>query len=792
MLDHLRQDLRVALRALRSRPTFTAVALVTLALGIGANAVIFSVTSGLLLRPLPYGAPERLAALWPGRFISSAELLYLRDHARTLAAVATFSPGWSVALAGEGEAVQLAGARTSANFFGTLGVRPAIGRGFAADDEHPGAEPVAILSDALWRARFGADPAIVGRRIYLDGNPHTVVGVMPRGFEFHRPGTELWMPIGIDPGAWHYRGAIALAVGRLRPGATVAAADAELRALRAPMVNALGLRPDSTEHPAARPLRELLVGDVRAPLLVLFGAVAFIACIAVANVANLLLVRVAERRRELAVRVALGAGRGRLVRQFLVEGGTLAVAGGALGVAGAAAAAPVVRRLLPGDTPLVGSVGVDWRVLAACAAVVLGSTLLFATAPVFAAARSADPAALRARGDAGGRRGGWLRAGLATAQVALALVLVVGAGLMVRTLWNLSHIDPGFRAEGVVTVQLQPSAGDAARRHYFRDAAAAIRRVPGVVAVGAVHHLPLSGYSWGADVEADGEPLPSGGAPRAGWRIVDGDYFRAMGIPLLAGRTFDARDDTAAVPAVMISDRLAAALWPGRSALGRQLTAGNATLRRTATVVGVVGGVRHDALASDPGLELYRPASQQLAGAMTFVVRTAGDPMALAAPVRRAVRAVDPDVPIAALRALDDVVAASVVRPRLITRVLVAVAVVGLLLGAVGVYGVVAFAVGQRAREMAIRLALGAEPGAITRLVLRAGVGYAAAGIGVGLPGALILARGLRGQLFGVDAVDPATYAAVAMVIATAVIAACWRPARRAARAEPMAALRGD
>jgi predicted permease len=794
MLRSALQEIRVAVRTLRARPAFAATALLTLALGIGANTAVFSVVHGIVLKPLPYAAPDRLVGLWPDHFFSNAEMLYLQEHSRSLERMELFSPGWTVTLTNSGEPAQLVGARTSAGLFDALGVRPFLGRTFIPDDSRPEASSVAILSHELWRTRFGADPGMVGRQVTLDGGPSTVVGVMPPGFRFHRNDVELWMPLAIDPSAWFHRGGTSVGVGRLAPGMTPATALVELRTFITPMREAFQYTADYGEGVNVVTLHEMLVGNVRTTLLILFGAVGFIVLIAAANVGNLLLVRAAERRREIAVRVALGAARGRIVRQFLIESLVLSAGGGALGFALGWLGVIALRRVLPADTPRLGEVSVDLTVLLVCTGVAVIAGILFGLAPALLAARTDPQGALRARTESGaGRTGERIRGSLVAAEVGLAFVLVVGAGLMIRTLWNLSHVDPGFRSANVLTFSLQKAGNEAARRRYYLDVADQLRRVPAVRDVGAIQHLPLSGSSWYADLEVEGRALaPGDSPPRVAWRLILGDYFGTMGIPLRAGRGFEARDDSGSAPVAIISASFAARIWPGESALGKRFTAGNATVRRPVTVIGVVGDVRHDALTGTPAIELYRPVTQQLAGAMQFTVRTIGDPAQRAAAVRDVVRSVDADVPIANMRSLDSVVAQSVAGPRVVMSLLLAFALVGVALGAVGVFGVVAFAVSQRTHEIGVRLALGAGESSIARMVVWSGARYALIGLGAGAAGALALSRVMQGLVFGIGATDPITYIGLAVLLMSVVVIASLVPAWRATRVDPMEVLRWE
>ena len=794
MLRSVVHDARIAVRGLRKRPAFAATALLTLALGIGANTAVFSVVHGIVLEPLPYAAPDRLVGLWPGHFFSNAEMLFLRDRSRTLAQVELFSPGWSLALTGDGEPAQLTGARTSAGFFDALGVRPLIGRSFTADDSRPGAPGVAVISHDLWRTRFGSDPAITSRRVIIEGAPVAIIGVMPPAFRFHSNDVQLWTPLAIDPAAWFHRGGTSIGIGRLAAGATPLMVLAEMRSFVIPIREALQYPADYGEGLDVVPLREMLVGDVRGTLLLLLGAVGFIVLIAAANVGNLLLVRATERRREVAVRVAIGASRGRIVRQFLVESVTLALMGGALGLALGWLGVGVLRRFLPADTPRLADVEVDVTVLAVCAAIAALTGILFGVGPAWLAARTDPQGAMRARTGSGARRTGErIRGAMVAAEVALAFVLVIGAGLMLRTLWNLSHVDPGFRSANVITFSLPKSGGEATRRRYYIDVLERVRQVPGVTHAGAIHHVPLGGFSWFSDIEVEGRELPPGTSPpRAGWRLILGDYFAAMGIPLLAGRLFGPMDDSASTPVAIVSQSFAARMWPGESALGKRFTAGNATLRRPVTVVGVAGDVHHDALAGDPAIELYRPATQQLAGAMQYTVRTAGDLDAVMAAVRDAVRTLDANVPIANLRSLDSVVAQSIAGPRVLMTLLSIFAAIGIVLGAVGVFGIVAFAVSQRTHEIGVRIAVGAGGSSVTRLVVWAGVRYAIGGIALGLVAAIALSRLMRGLVFGIATTDPLTYMALALLLLVVVVLAGLVPARRAARLDPMMILRSD
>ena len=791
-------DLRYAVRGLRRRPGFTAVATLTLALGIGANAAIFSAVRGILLRPLPFREPHRLVAFNAEQFIANAELLYLREHARSLADVAAMSPGWGMALTGVGEATQLTTARASTNLFDLLGVRPTYGRSFQSDESAPGRETVAILGHALWAERFGSDPSVVGRRIILDGTPYTVVGVLPPGLELLGRSADLWTPLVIDPDAWFHRGAVSWMVARLHTGVTIAQARAELHTLFPQMRAAFDFAPDYYLNVTLLPLHERTVGSVRTVLIVLLAAVGFIVMIAGANVGNLLLMRAASRRREIAVRTALGATRGRVIKQLLVESVVLALAGAACGAVLGALGVRVLRSTLPSDVPRVSAIALDVPVLAVCAALAILIGIACGLAPAFLASGGDPQDSLRgARGVMGRVGGERARATFVVAEVALALVLVIGAGLMMRTLWSLTHVAPGFRSEGVLTLRLQPTgdrySGGARLPDYVTTVLDRLSTLPGVQSTGSIHHLPLAGYAWYANIDIDGRVRAPGEAPlRSGWRVISGDYFQAMGIPLLRGRAFTAADTRAATPVAIVSEAFAREAWPNEDPIGKRFQAGNATRTGAVTVVGVVGGVRHVTLDAAPAPEMYRPLAQTPMPMVTVVLRTVGDPLAVAPFARQTIRAIDADVPISDLRSVDQVISASVARPRLVMALLMVFAGVGVILGAVGVYGVIAYAVGERRQEIGVRIALGADPRTVAGSVVLRGVRYAAIGVVIGLAGAFAATRVMRTLLFGVGATDPATFAALSVFLIGIAALASYLPARSAARTDPMVALRSD
>jgi putative ABC transport system permease protein len=795
-LETVLHDVRYALRTLRKSPAFTLVALTTFALGIGATTAVFSVVNGIVLRPLPYKDPDRLAAIWPSVTISNAELLYLQQNASSFSAVSAFSPGWGVALTGSGEPRQVDAARVSTNFFRTLGARPALGRTFADGESSPGAWNVAVLSDALWAAQFDRDPKIVGRIVDLDGNPTRVLGVMPPAFEAFQPRVDAWLPLQIDPSSPFYTGQTALGFGRLAPRATFASATSQLASLAPRMRAAFNYTEEYGRGNTVTALHDSLVGNVRQSLLVLLGAVAFVLLIAGANVGNLLLVHAVGRRRELAVRRALGASRRQIVQQMLVQSLVVAVAGGIVGTALGVAGVRGLKALLPSTLPLLAGVSVDARVLFTSAAITILIGLAFGVAPALSATRVDPDGALRISGAAGVNRGGArTRRTLVVVEIALAMVLVVGAGLMTESLWRLSRVDLGFDPRGVLTFRIQPSSGQVSSVEqtiaYFNEMLRRVAAQPGVERVGAIQHLPLTGFNWSGDLSIESRPIPATAThPRVTWRSIAGDYFGAMRIPLKRGRLFLPTDTRAASPVVIINEAMAKHFWPGGDPIGERIRTGNGTRNDWATIVGIVGNVRFQSPSAPPGDELYRPNTQQGLVFMRFVVRTSGDPLALMPRIHGAIRSIDGTVPIADARELGAVFSASTATPRTVAILLLAFAGVGLALGAIGIYGVISYGVSQRTRELGIRTALGALEGRIVLMVLREGVQLAIAGILIGGVGALVAARSLHSLVFGVTTTDVPVYASVAFVLAAVAVLASWIPARRAAKVDPLVALR--
>jgi predicted permease len=646
-------------------------------------------------------------------------------------------------------------------------------------------------------SQFNGDPTVVGRVVNF-GSPHRVIGVMPASFEAFQAGVDAWLPLQIDRSSRFYTGQTALAFGRLAPSTTFAAATSELQTFVPQMRAAFNYTEEYGRDGVVASLHDSLVGGARGSLLVLLGAVAAVLLIAGANVGNLLLVHTIARRRELAVRRALGASRGQIARQLVVQSLIVSLGGGVVGTLLGIAGVRALKTILPASLPFLNSVSIDWRVLATTAAITVGIGLLFGIAPALLATRVDPEGALRVSPSSGGGRASEsMRRALVVAEIALAMVLVVGAGLMTTTLWRLNHVDLGFEPSGVLSFRLQPPSLNSSSidevRGYFDGMMQRIAAQPGVIAVGASQHLPLTGFNWRGSLDIEKSPLPATAThPNVVWRSVAGDYFGAMKIALERGRLFLPSDTRGAPPVIIINDAMARRYWSGRSPIGERIKIGNGSRNDWATIVGVVGSVRFVSPSTEPGDEVYRPNAQQGQGSMFMVVRTTGDPMRIAGSVRTAVRSLDTTVPIADMRVLGDVFAASTATPRTIALLLVGFAAVGLVLGAIGIFGVVSYAVTQRTRELGIRSALGALEGRIVAMIVGEGAKLALVGIAIGAAVSVFAARSLKTLLFGVTTSDPRVYGTVAIGLVIVAVVASYLPARRAARVDPLIALRSD
>jgi putative ABC transport system permease protein len=809
-MDALWQDLRFGVRMLRRSPLTTGLALLTLALGIGANTAIFSVVDGVLLQPLPVPHPERLIRVIdtnPGkdlpRFGSSApNFRDWREQSRAFESLAAFHPNtYNLSAASTPET--LAAGNVTWEFFRVLGARPALGRFFRPEEDRPGAARVAVLSNALWRSRFGGERGVLGRRVLLDGHAHTVIGVAPTAAAALSPEIAVWVPLAADYQQWR-SGRHLRVFGRLRAGTGLARAQAEMSAIAARL---------ERQYPAdnlgwgvrLRPLHEEMVERIRPALVLLRLAVGAVLLIACANVASLMLARLAAREREIAVRSALGAGRGRLARQVVVESVVLFAAGGALGLLLAAWGTPALVTLYGGAIPRAEATGVDGRVLAFSLLLTFGAGLLVGLVPAFSQLLGNDRhRALKEGGRAlaGSRGGRRLRRLLVLAEVALALTLLVAAGLLLRSFARLQAVDPGFAAGGVLGVTLSlPEAtyGENAlpRRVAFqRQALARVRALPGVTAAATVYPLPFSGRDYFDSFYVEGRPRPSSAdlLPVAVSAVSPG-YFQTLRIPLLHGREFGEHDDAASPPVAVVSRALAVRSWPGEDPIGRRISfdlKAPESSRRWWTVVGVVEDVRSRSLGLEPEGSVYRSQLQWPQWDFWLVARTPGNPGSLAAPVRRSLQMIDPDLPLDRIQTLRELVDRSLAERRVRTLLLSLFGGLALILAAVGIYGLISDSVTQRTHEIGIRVALGAGRAQVLGLVLRQGMGLVGAGLAAGLAGSWLAARLLADQLFQVSAADPLTFAAMVLVLAAVALVANWVPAQRATEVDPLEALRAE
>jgi putative ABC transport system permease protein len=812
------QDLRFALRTLAKKPGFTLVVVLVLALGIGAGGAVGSVVRGLLLRPLPYATPERLAMLWvrwagfPKTWLSVAEFRAFED-AGCFAGLGLYDPG-KVNLTGNAEPERVGSAQVSVNLFDVLGVPPILGRGFTDAEAQARPARVVILSEELWRRRFGADRGILGTAVSINGTPRTVVGVMPAGFKLpsdygSQTPSALWLPLPVHlhgPYSFPHTGGQHgySAVGRLRAGVSLTQARARLRVVADGLI-ANGIYPlDFHFEPLLIPLLEDILGPLRKALLALCGAVGFVLLIACANVANLLLVRGMQRRRELAVRTALGAAPGRLVRQMLTESVVLSLLGGAVGLWLSYAAVRAIVHLNPADLPRVGEVRVDWATVAFVVLLSLLSALVVGLAPVLQLSRRDLQGYLKegSRSATGpGARSGRVQSLIVVTEVALAVVLLMGTNLMIRTFWALSRVDPGFRVDHVLTAEISPPyvkyRTPASLNRVYDEILDGVRQIPGVQAAGAVRSLPLATELGDWTLQVDGYAPPTGEPPSADWQVVSPGYFEAMRIPLRQGRLLTGADRHETQPVMVISEAMARAFWSGKDPIGRRIRLlGGKPDAPWCTVVGVVGDVRHDGLTAQVKQTWYMPLSQfdlsaSLPGYdMTLVARTAKDPSELSRPLRDAIRGVDPQLPISDLRSLEAVVASATSRQRFTMFFLVVSSTLALTLAAIGVYGVVRFRVSTLTREIGLRMALGAPAAQVVWQVVSAGMGLVVAGLAIGVVAALALTRSLESLLYGVRVGDFLTTLAAAVILGLVAVTAIYLPARRAALVDPLVVLR--
>jgi putative ABC transport system permease protein len=812
-METLLQDVRYGVRVLFKQPGFTLIAVIALALGIGANSAIFSVVNAVLLQPLPYKDPEQMALIWhkyphlnlEQASISPPSYIEYRDMTSAFEQVAA-GTSWSVNLTGTGEPERVDAALVSANFFPTLGIEPERGRNFTAEEDQPGKNCVVIISAGLWKRRFGSDPDIVGKSITLNGGSYDVIGVMPAGFAFMRDNIDLWSPIAFTPEqlAPNMHGSeYLIVVARLKQGLTLGQAQTEMDAL------ADQLRPqfysrNSQWGITLASLREQMVGEIRPRLLIVLGAVGCVLLIACFNVANLLLARATTRKKEIAVRTALGAGRWRVVRQLLTESVLLSGLGGAVGLLLAFAGVRLLVTSMPqeiSDT-LIGwkNIGINLWVLAFTLALTLLTGLFFGLVPALHASKPDLNEALKEGGRGGGEGGGLkrLRSLLVVVEVATAIFVLIVAGLLIRSFMRLQEVDPGFAPENVLTMQVSLPRSKYAERHqqaaFYERALEQIEALPGVKSAAVVNNIPMSGSAWNASFGIEGlEVAPGEASPHGDPHMISPDYFAVMGVPLLKGRYFTEQDSRDSLPVAIIDQTLAERYWPDTDPIGKRMAAffdsrdGQLVWRQ---IVGVVGHVKQYGLDGKTKVQYYFPQSQCPQQQMYLVMRTATEPASLASTARGSIQSIDGDLPVYRVMSMEQVVSNSVATRRFSMFLLGIFAAVALLLAVVGIYGVMSYSVAQRTHEIGIRMAMGAQTSDVLRLVLRQGLMVTIRGVIVGLVVAFILTRWIDSLLFGVKPTDPLTFAAISLLLTLTALIASYIPARRATRVDPMIALR--
>ncbi|HEV2196206.1 MAG TPA: ABC transporter permease [Candidatus Acidoferrum sp.] len=806
LLDTLFQDLRFAFRMLRKSPGFTAVAVLTLALGIGTNTAIFSLVNGILLVPLPYPRSEQLVSI-TGTYPKGG-VVDMRDQMRTMD-VAAYYEGHEFNLTGQGEPLRLTGTVVSAEFFSVLGARPELGRTFLPGEDIPGQDSYVILNHALWQQRFASDPTIIGRSIQLEGISRQVIGVMPPDFRFPSSKTQIWIPLRNDPRntILYWADDYMPVIGRLHPRVTLEQARTEVRMFQS-RVGALfpwTMPKDWNADVSVLPLRSGMVADVRLRLLMLLGAVTLVVLIACANVANLTLARSATREKEIAVRTALGAGRRRILTQLLTESVVLASLGGLLGLVLATKGFSLLKTALPADTPRLTDAHIDWRVLVFTGGLAILTGLLSGLAPALQSSRTAATETLRSGGRAGtlplSRR---LRSGLVVAEIAFAVLLVTAAGLLIRSFWALSHVNPGFRSEHIFTARISPNQSFCNNPErcltFYRTLLEQVRTSPGVDSAALVNTLPLGGRVAKRSLEVENHtPSPGQDLVPLFWlHVVTPGYFRVMGIPILSGRTFtDA--DASGEPVAIIPAETARRFWPNQSAVGKHIHLVDDKSWRT--IIGVTGDVRAYDLQQDipswmkgvayvPYNSSATLEDRRMPADLTIVMRTTVDSSQMGAMLREAVAGANPEAAVSDTKTMSAVLSGAVATPRSTALLFIVFAALALTLGSIGIYGVLSFLVANRTREIGIRMALGAQRREVLWSVLKEGGQTAFLGIALGIASALAFMRVLSSELYGVSAADPLTFVAVAIIVALVAFFACFIPASRAMRVDPMVALR--
>jgi predicted permease len=804
-LEEFVEDTRYGLRRMRKSPGFTAIAVLTLALGIGANTAIFSLVNGILLASLPYPDPDRLVSV-TGTYPQGA-FLAMREQMRTMD-VGAYAEGHELNLTGYGEPVRLAATSVSAELFSILGARPELGRTFYPGEDAPGQDNFVILSHALWEQRFGGDASILSRSIELGGVSRQVIGVMPAEFRFPSSKTQVWIPLHNDPrnAVSFWAGDFMPGIGRLRPDSTIEQAQTEIRLFQS-HVGALFPWPMPASWNASVSVVALqngMVADVRARLLILLGATALVLMIACSNVANLTLSRAATREKEISIRSALGAGRRRITRQLLTESVLQALFGGLLGLAFAKEGLALLKSVLPPDTPRLAEAHIDWHVLVFTGALAILTGIVFGLAPTLQSAHTTLTEAL----NSGGRGTSVsvsqrLRGGLVVAEVAFAVMLVIGAGLMIRSFWAISHVNPGFRPEHILTARITPNesfCNDAMRcLAFYRNVQEQVQAFPGTGGVALVNTLPLGGRVSKRSLDVENFDVPAGEDVPLFWlNVVTPEYFRVMGIPFLSGRAF-IDSDVSGAPVAIVTEETARRYWPNQSAVGKHIRLLDDKDWRT--IVGVIPDVRaYDLQRNAPewiGGTAYVPYNRtatledrRVPTEMTIAIRTASDDSQIATMLRNTVAALNQEVPVSEVKTMRAVISEAVSTPASTAVLLVVFAALALVLGTIGIYGVLSFLVSNRTREIGIRMALGAQRSDVLRSVMGEGTKLSLAGIVLGMAGAFAVMRVLSGEMYGVSTTDPLTFCGVAILVAVVALTACYVPARRAMKVDPMVALR--
>jgi putative ABC transport system permease protein len=809
-METLLQDLRFGIRTLLKSPGFAIVALLTLALGIGANSAIFSVVNAILLRPLAYKNPEQLVLINHNYVkinlkasVSAFGFAHYRDNAKSFESLSALT-GWAANLTGEGEPERLAGQSVSANFFQLLGFEAAKGRTFASGEDQEGKNRVIVLSHGFWQRRLGGDANVLNKSLSLNGENYTVVGVMPESFQFGREFgqiVDLWRPIVFTPDQMNSNALtneFLTVLGRLSPGASQQQAQAEMSTIAANLRNQY--RPGSTASDwdlLLTSFREQVVGDIRTMLLIVLLVVGFVLLIACANVANLLLARAAARQKEIAVRTALGASRWRIIRQLLTESVMLSVAGGALGLLIGFWGVKALISLNADRIPRANEVTLDWRVMLFTFGIAIVTGILFGIVPAIQTAKADLHETLKE----GGRSGAaatkhWVRNALVVAEISMALAVLIGAGLLVKSFMQVQQVNPGFNPQGLLTMHL--SLPDfkyreaPQRANFYNQLINDVRALPGVQSVGAVSVLPLSGGGSSGSFRIEGRDHPQNQSLPHGARwAATPDYFKTMGIPIIRGRYFEERDSADSTPVAIIDESLAKKYWPNEDPVGKRISfEGGPNNRIWREIVGLVGHVKHSDLEGESRAQYYLPHQQRAQSGMALVVRTSTDPNSLAGSVRGVIKALDTDLPVFRVRTMDQFVADSMTQRRFALLLIGIFAGLALLLAAIGLYGVMAYSVTQRTHELGLRMALGAQAADVLKLVVKQGMLLAMIGLGIGVVFALLLGRAMKTMLFNVSTADPMIYLAIAATLAAVALIACFIPARRATKVDPMVALR--